>query len=71
MMIAGKTQLINKIIETNFLQLTNKTSQIIVEDRWHSIQIHKPEAVINTVKVYYERILLEIGKGIIWDKHCV
>ncbi|WP_243864766.1 alpha/beta fold hydrolase [Paenibacillus castaneae] len=30
--------------------LTNNTKHIIVKDSWHSIQIHKPEAVISAIK---------------------
>jgi len=32
------------------LHLTPLTTQIIVEDSWHAIQIHRPDVVINAVK---------------------
>lgn len=31
-------------------KLTKRTNQIIVEDSWHSIAIHKPDAVIKAIK---------------------
>lgn len=32
------------------LQLTDHTKQIVVEDSWHSIQIYRPDTVIDAVK---------------------
>lgn len=35
--------------QSKLLDLTNNTQQVKVEDSWHAIQIHKPEAVINAI----------------------
>lgn len=35
--------------QKELLNLSKKTQHIIVEDSWHSIQIHNPQAVINSV----------------------
>lgn len=32
------------------LHLTKHTKQIMVEESWHSIQIHQPQAVIEAIK---------------------
>jgi pimeloyl-ACP methyl ester carboxylesterase len=35
--------------QRKLVHLTRNTKQVIVEDSWHSIPIHKPEAVINAI----------------------
>ncbi len=47
---AGKQNESWKKGQAFLLQLTRQTTQIIVEDSWHSIQIHKPQAVIDAVR---------------------
>jgi pimeloyl-ACP methyl ester carboxylesterase len=47
---AGKQNEEWKQGQEELLNLSNHTKQIIVEDSWHSIQIHKPEIVISAVK---------------------
>lgn len=32
------------------LNLTHQTKQVIVEDSWHSIQIYRPDVVIESIK---------------------
>lgn len=36
--------------QEKLLHLTEKTTQIVVEESWHSIQIYQPQAVIDAVK---------------------
>ncbi|AJS59814.1 alpha/beta hydrolase [Paenibacillus sp. IHBB 10380] len=36
--------------QEDLLQLTELTIQIVVDDSWHSIQIHRPDVVIDSVK---------------------
>lgn len=42
--------------QQKLVHLTNRTIQIIVEDSWHSIHIHKPEAVINAITSLLQEI---------------
>lgn len=39
-----------KKYQKKLLHLTEKTTQIVVEESWHSIQIYQPQAVIDAVK---------------------
>jgi len=39
-----------KASQRRLIGLTSQTKQVIVRDSWHSIQIHKPDAVIDAVK---------------------
>jgi pimeloyl-ACP methyl ester carboxylesterase len=36
--------------QAQMLKLTRRNKQIIVEDSWHSIQIHRPEVVIDAIR---------------------
>lgn len=40
--------------QKELLNLSKHTQHIIVEDSWHSIQIHNPQAVINSVISLYK-----------------
>ncbi|UNK16960.1 alpha/beta hydrolase [Paenibacillus sp. N3/727] len=47
---AGKQDEDWKKQQTELLSLTDSTKQIIVEDSWHSIQIHNPDIVIKSIR---------------------
>ncbi|WP_165921065.1 hypothetical protein [Paenibacillus albiflavus] len=36
--------------QQDFVHLTLQTKQVMVEDSWHSIQIHRPEVVIEAIQ---------------------
>ncbi|MNV87432.1 hypothetical protein D3C71_1815530 [compost metagenome] len=46
---AGRQNEAWKESQRELLQLTDETRQTIIEDSWHSIQIHKPQAVVQSV----------------------
>ncbi|MDQ8734371.1 hypothetical protein [Paenibacillus sp. LHD-38] len=45
-----------QLSQQKLVHLTRRMNQIIVEDRWHSIHIHEPEAVIAAIKSLLSRI---------------
>jgi pimeloyl-ACP methyl ester carboxylesterase len=51
---AGKQDEYWKKQQVNLKDLSNETKQIIVEDSWHAIQIHKPEEVISAIREIIE-----------------
>jgi pimeloyl-ACP methyl ester carboxylesterase len=53
---AGKQDEDWKEQQNLMLGLTNNSKQIVVEDSWHAIQIHKPEIIIKSIREMVETL---------------